>query len=196
VDANGSFVPSGFEGDAVAVSPYPGAIALPGDTICGGNRSSATAMGDCHSVVYTPLPQGTPVGDPVGGTAGGWAGVAWQHPANNWGTVPGYAIPAGATQVVFSARGAAGGEVVSFWVGGTGTATGPTADTPCVDPLSASVSVTLKKTWNAYTISLGDATYDSGVLTAFGFTVATTDQPVGKRAGATTFYVDDIHWQM
>jgi hypothetical protein len=98
--------------------------------------------------------------------------------------------------VVFSARGAAGGEVVSFWVGGTGTAMGPTADVPCVDPLSASVSVTLKKTWNTYAISLGGATYASGVLTGFGFTVATSNQPVGKRAGATSFYVDDIHWQM
>jgi hypothetical protein len=190
------FVAWGYEGDAVGASPGTGAIQLTQDVTCGGNRSSATAMGNCHPVIYTPLPPGTPVGDPVGGTASGWAGVAWQYPANNWGTLPGYAIPAGATQVTFSVRGAAGGEVVSFWVGGTNTGNAPTADAPCADPLSASVQVMLKKAWGQYTIPLGGASYASGVLTGFGFTVNTADQPPSSRGGKATFYIDDVRWQM
>jgi hypothetical protein len=196
VDVNGDFVPSGYEGDAVGVAPNAGAIAMAADLTCGGNRSSATAMGDCHSVTYTPLAPGTPVGDPAGATTNGWAAVAWQHPANNWGSQPGYAIPSGATRVTFSARGAAGGEVVEFWIGGTATGSPPTPDTPCSDPIMASVQATLKKTWSTYTIALGGATYAPGVLTGFGFTVGASDQPASSHGGKATFYVDDIRWQM
>ncbi len=183
IDADGVFVPSGYEGDAVgapvSVIDMPQAT---GDPSCSGIRSSPSAVGSCHVVTYTPL---------VGGA--GWAGVVWQHPANNWGTLPGYSIPAGATRVTFSARGITGAEVVTFVVGGTGYRMARTQAAPCADPLSATVKVTLSAAWKTYTIEFGDVTYASGVLAAFGFKVATSDQPPGR--AATTFFVDDIQWQ-
>jgi hypothetical protein len=177
-------------------------------------RSSSTALGNCHTVIYTPLAPGTPIGYPVGATSMGWAGVAWQHPANNWGTMPGYAIPAGATKVSFWARGAKGGEVVTFFAGGTGA---PTPMAPCADSVNATTSkVTLTTTWTQYMMTLGSLTgtvaYTAGVTTGFGFAIGTADQPMvdagaasGDAGSATgdaapsaepsTFYVDDIQWQ-
>ncbi len=46
-----------------------------------------------------------------------WAGVAWQHPANNWGDMEGGVDVSGATALELWARGAYGGEKVSFGVG-------------------------------------------------------------------------------
>lgn len=47
----------------------------------------------------------------------GWAGVAWQHPANNWGDMDGGFDMTGATALEFWVRGEAGGERASFGVG-------------------------------------------------------------------------------
>jgi hypothetical protein len=190
-----------------------------GDPSCSGMRSSASALGSCHTVIYTPLTPGTPIGYPPGATSMGWAGVAWQHPANNWGTMPGYAIPAGATKVSFWAKGSKGGEVVTFFAGGNAS---PTPQAPCADPVNATTSkVTLTTTWAQYMMTLGSLTgtvaYTGGVLTGFGFAIGTADQPMadagapadaasGDASGAagdaapgggepTTFYVDDIQWQ-
>jgi hypothetical protein len=180
VDEQGIFVPSGFEGDAV----NQGVLSLPytpGDPSCpGGIRSSATAVGNCHMVTYSPVPGGS-----------GWAGVIWQHPANNWGTQPGYAIPAGATQVALAARGAHGGEVVTFLVGGTNYGS-QTAAAPCADPVQIAGKVTLTNAWVVYVIPLGGASYASGVLGAFGFNVTASSEPGGR---PVTFYIDDLKWQ-
>jgi hypothetical protein len=184
------YATSGYEGDAV----YAGAITLMHDTTCSGDRSSANAVGACHTVLYTLLPYGQPIGS-TNMTTMGWAGVAWQYPANNWGTQPGYAIPPGATSVSFSARGAAGGEAVTFWVGGTGVGTGANPDAPCTDPLSAQVRVSLTTKWTKHTIPLSGP-YAPAVLAGFGFTVSMSDQPNAMQTQAITFYVDDIRWQM
>jgi hypothetical protein len=181
------YATSGYEGDAVNA----GAITLEGDSTCGGNRSGQSPLGACHTVLYTPLIQGQAIGAM---TALGWAGVAWQYPADNWGTGPGYAIPPAAKTVTFSARGAAGGEVVSFWIGGTGVGTAATG-VLCSDPLSVHIDVTLTSRWTVHTIPLSGP-YAPAVLTGFGFTVARSEQPAALQAQAITFYVDDIRWQM
>src|SRR5580658_3885472 len=71
---------------------------------CSVARSSATAKGACHSVIYTSA------------GASSFAGVFWQDDFN-WGTQGGYMIPPGATKITFSAMGQAGGEQVSFIAG-------------------------------------------------------------------------------
>ena len=177
------YASSGYEGDAV----YGGAITLSHDTTCGQNRSSADALGVCHTILYTPIGYGMQLG--AGMTAMGWAGVAWQYPADNWGTQPGYAIPPGAKTVSFSARGAAGGEVVSFWFGGSGSYD------PCADPLSGNLQITLSTSWTAYSIPVSGP-YAPAVLTGFGFSVSKSSQTALPQAQAITFYVDDIRWEM
>ena len=46
-----------------------------------------------------------------------WVGVAWQHPANNWGDQDGGINVDGASALEFWARGENGGEKISFGVG-------------------------------------------------------------------------------
>jgi hypothetical protein len=210
VDVMNKFVPSGFENDACGTIQMP---ATPGDPSCGGQRSSATALGNCHEIIYTPAAPTAMVGCGTPGAPKGYAGVAWQHPVNNWGTMPGYAIPAGAKKVTFYAKGAVGGETVKFFVGGTGYGTPPTAAAPCADPVSASQSVTMTTSWAQYSIAIL-STYTPAVLTGFGYSLA--NQVLGASAGdagadASTgsdggdagaapsvvhFYVDDITWTM
>jgi hypothetical protein len=219
IDVNGKFVPYlGYEGDAATLGAT-GAISMPApaaDNSCAGSRSSPAALGSCHTVIYTPLAPCTPIAYPSGATTQGWAGIVWQHPSGNWGTSPGYLIPPGATKLSFWAKGAAGGEALSFFVGGTGYGAAPTASAPCADPVSASIKATLTTTWTQYTIPLG-GTYGTGVLTGFGFSLAANAQPgyvapkggppvcsaadagtidAGSGGPSTTFYIDDIEWQM
>jgi hypothetical protein len=185
VDISAKFIPSGWEGDMTGVT-------MPNDPTCSGNRSSPSALGNCHPVTYQPLPAGVGVQ--------GWAGVLWQHPMNNWGTAAGYAIPPGATKVSFWARGQLGGEIVSFVVGFAVT---PTPAAPCFDHVSAQLSnQALGTTWTHYTIPLNGQSYASGVIVPFGFILAAAGQPA-RDAGAgdaaaqapVAFFVDDIEWQ-
>jgi hypothetical protein len=184
------FVASGFMGDAPAVDAGPAAVvmvpAAPGDdTTCGGNRSSATALGNCHIVTYTPLPKGT---------GNGWAGVFWQYPANNWGTMGGYAIPAGASKISFWARGQVGAEPVSFSVGYTGRAT---PQDPCTDSVVNTTPVLmLTNAWQHFSIDISNQPYAAGVLGAFAWSIANPVVPDGGGVTAPIkFYVDDIQWQ-
>ncbi len=185
VDTLAKYIPSGWEGDMSE-------LMMPTDATCGGNRSSSSAQGNCHPVIYTPLP--------AGGAILGWAGVLWQHPLNNWGTAAGYPIPAGASKVSFWARGQAGGEVVNFLAGFAVT---PTPTNPCFDDVAGSLpNQTLTTTWAHYTMPLSTQSYGPGVIVSFGFTVAAAAQPV-RNAGAgdasapspVTFFIDDIEWQ-
>jgi hypothetical protein len=211
---DGKFIPSGYEGDAVGLAPNPGAIAMPttmGDPTCGGAPRGGMGRGTCHTVTYSPLAPNTPIGYPPGATAMGWAGVAWQYPLNNWGASVGYAIPAGATKVAFYAKGAAGGETISFWAG----VIAPGA-TLCNDPFMAGTNpatkITLTTTWTQYTMPIV-GTYGTGVITGFGYSLANqfptgagdggapedASTKDGGDAGPTyppvTFYVDDLVWQ-
>jgi hypothetical protein len=161
--------PTGEFGDSTAGTSVTCTIA----------RWSAAAKGNCHTSTYTPKA--------ADAGAQGFAGVYWQDNFN-WGTQGGYAIPAGATKVVFHARGANGGEKVTFLAGYTGAAS---AATPCTDTIRGSTMVqTLTTTWTAYAMTLSGG-YANGVLGAFGWVAAA---PAGSTA-LITFYVDDIQYQ-
>src|SRR5262249_5477002 len=47
----------------------------------------------------------------------GWGGVVWQNPPNDWGDKPGGLDLTGSTNLTFWARGAVGGEKVTFGYG-------------------------------------------------------------------------------
>jgi hypothetical protein len=166
------FLTTGVMGDA----EQPGSVTMipqrPGDsTDCMGQRSSATAKGNCHMVTYVPSGRS------------GWAGTYWQYPANNWGASPGYPIPPGATQVSFMAKGAKGGEKVTFWAGGLGGSGQPYADT-----VKVSQTFTLTSSWTRYSLDLTTQTY-SAVIGGFAWSM---DASGGSSA---SFSIDDIQWK-
>jgi hypothetical protein len=169
------FVSSGFMGDGSMAGPITVLPAKPGDsTDCNGMRSKPTAAGNCHIITYMP---------PATGSMG-WGGVYWQYPANNWGAKAGFGIPPGATKVIFQAKGAKGGEKVTFLAGGI-----IGAGMAHTDSLKATTTATLTNAWATYSIDLSGQSYTQ-VLGGFGWTMTATD------AGATgSFSVDDIQWQ-
>lgn len=112
----------------------------------------------------------------------GWGGVVWQSPANDWGSLPGGWDLTGARGLTFRARGAQGGEVVTFKYGLLGQdKTYPDTGTGVLD------KVTLTKEWKTYTISLQGQDL-SRIKTGFAWVVAGAGQPV-------TFYLDDIRYE-
>jgi hypothetical protein len=166
------FVTSGYMGDGETTGPVVMVPSKAGDdTTCSGNRSSSSAVGACHSVVYTPVANGK-----------GGAGVYWQFPANNWGDKPGYALPLGATKVSFMAKGNKGGEIVKFFAGGeTGKAN--------QDTVNASIQPTLTADWAPYSLDLAGQSYTQ-VLGGFGWWMNATDA-----ATSGSFFIDDIQWE-
>ncbi len=113
-------------------------------------------------------------------------------PEANWGTVASAGVDlSGVSKLTFWARGAVGGEVVNFFVGGvgrdpvTGQSTAPFPDsTPVVRK-----AVTLTTDWTRYEIDLRgrDLSY---VLGGFGW-----DASVRANGGGITFYIDDIRYE-
>ena len=128
--------------------------------------------GACHHVTYKP----------AGAT--GYAGILWQYPANNWPSTdmqtPGFAIPAGYTQVQFYAWGAVGGEKLSFFAGD--------GVQPSVQgtPPTSELDLTLTATPTLYTLGISNL-YGASTLSAFRWSLA-------AGTAATQFYVDDIVW--
>ncbi len=129
--------------------------------------------GTCHHIAYVPA-----------SSAGGYAGILWQYPANNWpgpSEMPGYALPAGYTQVQFYAWGAAGGEKLSFFAGDgvdskvTGT------------PATSELDVTLTTTPTLYTLGVSNI-YGATTISAFRW------ETQAGAAPAATFNIDDIVW--
>lgn len=113
--------------------------------------------------------------------ADNWGGVAWQSPANDWGDHPGGWDLTGAKALTFRARGASGGEVVTFQFGLLGKdKTYPDTATGKLD------KVTLTKEWKSYTLDLKGMDL-SRIKTGFCWTLAATGYPV-------TFYLDDIRY--
>jgi hypothetical protein len=169
------YITSGYYGDLSSiVEPLP-------DT-CGGNRSSPTALGKCHTWRFS-----------TAGAADPNSGVVWQYPANNWGGQVGYRIPPGATKVSFWVRGATGRERVSFGIGVIGYGCSPNVSFPCDDTVTGGVPVmTLPTTWTHVTIPITGGSYAGGVLTGFSWNVQPGWEPAG--VPEITFYVDDIQW--
>lgn len=134
----------------------------------------------------------TPGPDAAVGTTG-YASVVWQANVqsmgggtyyNNFGVAPGVIPPAGAKEATLWAKGAVGGETVSFGVGSAMTA-------PCTDSVAAAaVNVTLTTTWTKYEIPFpAGVTYTAGQVSGFAWAVG-----AGTPGATTSFYIDNIQW--
>jgi len=113
---------------------------------------------------------------------GMWVGVAWQHPANDWGDKPGGFDLTGAKILTFWARGKEGGEKIDFGVGILGS------DKEYGDTAKAErKGVKLKREWKRYSIDL-DGKDLTRIKTPFVWTMGGRGRPV-------TFYLDDIQFE-
>ncbi len=149
----GTFVPSGFMGDAESMKIKSADFSAP-------LTSSKTGTG-CLKIEITPV------------GAQGWVGLYWQTPANNWGKIKGAGYDLSrATKLTFWARGEKGGEKISeFKMGGL---LGPYPDTD-----SASIGpIQLKKEWTHYVIDLSGKDLRH-ILGGFAFSVRRAQNPRG-----------------
>ncbi|MEM7610688.1 MAG: glycoside hydrolase family 2 TIM barrel-domain containing protein [Pseudomonadota bacterium] len=111
----------------------------------------------------------------------GWAGVAWQHPANNWGERPGGHNVTGASALSLWARGEYGGEKVSFGVGLLADDVSyPDSGQHKLD------DIVLGNEWQRYEVPLAGVDLSS-LKTGFVVTL-------GGRRSPVTIYLDDIRF--
>ena len=111
----------------------------------------------------------------------GWVGVAWQHPANNWGDKDGGFDLASATALEFWARGEWGGEHISAGVGLIAK------DKPYPDSGLASIAdIVLEKGWKRYVIPLEEIDISS-IKTGFYISIK------GQQTSVTV-YLDSIRF--
>jgi hypothetical protein len=111
----------------------------------------------------------------------GWVGVAWQHPANNWGEQEGGFDVTGASALELWARGEYGGEKVTFGVGLLGK--------DRAHPDSAIVktdTIELASEWQRYRIPLKGRDLSS-LKTGFVVTLQGRKSPV-------TVYLDSVRF--
>ena len=149
------YVPSGYMGNHDAIQADPKCTDNP--------HSGATCMKWTYAA------------------SGNWAGVMWQSPANDWGKQPGGHDLTGATDLEFWARGAEGGEVISFFFGGLDKKSAyPDSDKAELKDLK------LTSAWKKYRIPL-DGRDLSCIKTGFAWTLGGKDKPI-------TFYLDDIRY--
>ncbi|MDA7857872.1 hypothetical protein N9A72_00060 [bacterium] len=151
------YIPSGWMGDYGAIKMNEAYKTNP--------HSGKT----CIKFTYTgKSPQGA-----------GWTGVYWQNPANNWGKIKGGYDLTGARELSFWARGATGGEIVEFKMGGI---TGEYSDSDS----ATTGPITLTRHWKNYKISLKgmDLHYISG---GFVWVTSMMNAPQGM-----VFCLDDI----
>lgn len=155
---NEGFQPSGWQGDTTAVSAAPIAPKACDARVVG-------AVGTCSTWTFTPS-AAVPT----------WAGVAWSTMWDATTTHEPVCIATGATKITFQARGAQGGEVVTF--SGAG---------------AAEIPFTLTNAWKEYQISLTGVQYNTfaaGVTSGFFWKVA----PPTPAGAPVTFFVDDIQF--
>ena len=155
---NEGFQPSGWQGDFAAIS-------TPAVTPDACAARSAGAVGACSTWRFTPN-AATPA----------WAGVSWSRAWDAAYTHPPVCLANGATKVTFQARGALGGEQVTFSAAG-----------------AAEVPFTLTNAWQEYEIPLGGVQYDTaddGVDAGFFWKVA----PPTPGGAPVTFFVDDLQF--
>jgi hypothetical protein len=155
---NEGFQPSGWQGDTAAISAAP---VVP--NAC--DTRAAGSVGACSVWTYTP-----------NATTPAWAGVSWSKVWDPSYTHPPVCIAAGATKVTFQARGAKGGEQVTFSAAG-----------------ALELPFTLTNAWKEYQVSLAGIQYntpDDGVDSGFFWKVA----PPTPGGAPVTFFVDDIQF--
>ena len=111
----------------------------------------------------------------------GWAGVAWQHPAGNWGDMDGGFNLEGATALEFLMRGAYGGEKVSFGVG----LLGKDRDFPDSSKTEYK-DVVLTDSWQRFVVPLEGKDLSS-IKTGFFISLTGRSKPV-------TVYLDNIRF--
>ena len=111
----------------------------------------------------------------------GWGGVVWQSPANDWGEKPGGLDLTGAKKLTFWAKGAEGGEKVSFSYGLLDKAKYADSSKGELKDLE------LTKDWKQYTIDL-DGKDLSQIKTPFTWVLGAKGDPI-------TFYLDDIQFE-
>ena len=115
------------------------------------------------------------------GVFGSWVGVAWQHPANNWGEMDGGHDLTGASKLELWARGEYGGERIKIGVGLLGE--------DKVHPDSGKTDmedIVLKRAWQRYRIPLKKVDLSS-IKTGFVVTLSGQRTPV-------TLYLDSIRF--
>lgn len=117
-----------------------------------------------------------------------WAGVYWQHPVNNWGTVPG---PTGYdlshfSKLSFWVCGELGGERIQFFVSGVQGPYGDSLQQPIYAMTDDTNWITLTTSWQLVTINLKGQNL-THIIGAFGWTTNNDFNPHGA-----TFYLDDI----
>ena len=111
----------------------------------------------------------------------GWVGVAWQHPANNWGDSDGGFDLTGASALTLWARGEYGGEKINVGVGLLG------ADKAYPDSVVEQVEgVVLTRDWQKIEIPLKKRDLSS-IKTGFVVTLTGRRTPV-------TIYLDEIRF--
>jgi hypothetical protein len=116
-----------------------------------------------------------------------FAGMYWQNLPNNWGDRPGSDYSArGFSKVSFWARGADGGEIVEFKVGGIDK-----DGKKYRDSLTETLGrVRLKKEWTRYVIKFSkEESVVRCVIGGFCWTARSVYNPAKK---GITFYLDDI----
>ena len=155
-----NFIPSGWMGDY-------GAVKI--NQACRNNPSSGST---CIEITYT--------GEPAQGS--GWVGVFWQNPENNWGSKDGGFNLSKAGKFTLMARGAKGGEMLEFKIGGI-TGQFPDSDTIGIGPIA------LTAEWKKYEIDLTgvELFYISG---GFVFAASRMDNPDGF-----VVYLDEIRYE-
>lgn len=148
-----TYVPTGYMGNTAAIKLDPN------------STDSPRAGAHCLRVDYTAKDN--------------WGGVVWQFPANDWGDAPGGFNITGAKSVSFWARGARGGEVVSFAAGLID------AEKHYPDTAKSKLpDVKLTTEWKRYSIDLTNHDL-TRLISGFLWTLGGQGQPV-------TFYLDDI----
>ncbi len=111
----------------------------------------------------------------------GWVGVAWQHPANNWGDLDGGFNIDGATALEVWAKGEYGGEKVAFGVGLLDE-----GRTYSDSAIRKTDDIVLTHEWQRYEIPLKGADLSS-IKTGFVVTLTGRRTPV-------TIYLDQIRF--
>ena len=109
-----------------------------------------------------------------------WAGVVWQHPANDWGDLPGGHDLTGAKKLTFWAKGKSGGEQIKFGFGLLGQ------DKKFSDSGKGEIEVELTTEWVEYAIECaGDL---SQIKSGFYWSLAGQGKPV-------EFFLDRVRFE-